>query len=52
MWKIDKIKGKIGLIFVQIKGLTKKKKRDIITKLSHKIESCRKNEIEPVSHYI
>ena len=35
MWKINKNEAKIKFIFVQIKGLTKEEKRDIIIKLSH-----------------
>jgi len=42
MWKINKNEAKIKFIFVQIKGLTKEEKRDIIIKLSHESEDCRK----------
>ena len=42
MWKINKNEAKIRFIFVQIKGLTKEEKRDIIIKLSHESEDCEK----------
>ena len=46
MWKINKNEAKIKFIFVQIKGLTKEEKRDIIIKLSHESEDCRKKRKE------